>query len=226
MFDSSRQSFRRPLAVLLNLVALVVLCTMSGCISGRIGGSEPSDKVIDELRTDNIALKREVATLQKNIDQRLAEIDTLQQQVNGARPMSGVDAPSLASLKFGRYTAAVDTDGDKRDDLIRLYIQTLDQQSRFLPVAGKATVQAVLLLPDHEPLVLSRIELTPKQWDESYRTGLTGTHYTVDMPLTGPGASAMDALKKGVHEITVMVSFTDAATGAAVQAQATYPVRR
>lgn len=215
----------RSLGVSLAAAGLV-LCTLTGCISGRLGGSQPPDVVINELRDDNIALKEQVASLQKNIDARLAEIDTLRQQVDGARPLQGVDAPRVVKLEFGRYSSAVDRDGDKRDDVIRLYLKTMDQQGRFLPASGKATLQAVLLRAGKEPLTLATVEIDPQAWDKSYRTGLTGTHFSLELPLTGTDSTALNTLKKGPHDITVMISFTDAATGATLNLQGTYTARR
>lgn len=203
-----------------------VLLTTTGCINGRLGGSQPPDLVIDELRTDNIALKAQLVTLQKNIDARLAEIDTLQQQVAGAQPLAGVDAPRVVKLEFGRYSSAVDRDGDKRDDIIRLYLKTMDQHGRFMPASGKATVQAVLLRPNKEPLTVMTVEVDPQAWDKSYRTGMTGTHFSLELPMSGTDSAALNTLKKGVHDITVMVSFTDAATGATLNLQGMYAVRR
>lgn len=221
------QSFGRRLSKLLKVICMAGLfLTTSGCISGRLGGSQPPDVVINDLRDNNNALQKEVAALQKNIDQRLAEIETLQQQVQGAMPLAGVTAARVVKLGFGRYSSAVDTDGDKRDDLIKLYVQPMDQQGRFLPATGEATIQAILLRADNQPLPLGQVALSPQAWDKAYRTGLTGTHFSVELPLAGTDSTALNTLKKGVHQITVVVKFTDAATGASISHQAVYAVRR
>ena len=221
------RSFGRRLSKLLKVICMAgLLLTASGCISGRLGGSESPDVVINELRDNNNALKEEVARLQKSIDLRLAEIDTLQQQVQGAMPMAGVPAARVVKLHLGRYSSAVDTNGDKRDDMIRLYVQPLDQQGRFLPATGEATIQAILLREDDGPLPLAKLTLSSDVWDKSYRTGLTGTHFSIELALAGTDSAALNTLKKGMHQITVMVSFTDAGTGTSISQQAVYAVRR
>lgn len=226
MIDSPRHFLRLPYAALFTTAAALVLCTMSGCISGRVGGSMEPDEVINELRQDNIALKEEVATLQKNIETRMLEIETLEQQVKGARPMAEVAPSRVVEIKFDRYSSAIDSDGDKRDDMIRLYIKPIDQEGRFTPASGKASVQAVVLRTDREPLPLAQLDVNPDMWNKAYRTGAWGTHFTLELPLTGTDSTALNTLKKGIHQITVMVTFTDAATGARVSHQAVYPVSR
>ncbi len=212
--------FHRPLSCLL-LPALMVAGLLSaapGCIAGRIGGSTDLDTVIDDLRKENLALTRQVAELEQALQDRQAHIGTLEQQLRGAQPVEGADVPRAVAISFDRFSGAVDTNSDTRDAVIRLYVRPRDQQGRFLPVSGTASLQAVAIRPQQEPVVVARQQLTTAQWDGAYRSGVTGTHYTLELPLPA-------SLPRGVKELTVQVTLTDGATGVELSHQSVMAVR-
>jgi len=188
-----------------------------GCSgTARIGGSTPTDEVIDELRVENDELREEVAALQERIALRLAEIEALEQKRGPVAPASAVDgaeAPRLAALRFDRYSGAVDTDGDAVDDLIRVYVRPFDQDGRFLPVAGRAVLQAVVIEPGREPAELASRTFTPAEFKAAYRSSFTGTHYTLELPLPAD-------LDPSLTAVTLKLTFTDAATGVTLSRQA------
>lgn len=190
------------------LMAMLALAV--GCSQPRIGGSQPPDEVIDELRDENQALKDEIAKLQRNIELRLAEIDTLNQQASADGPdAQGRRAASplqMQTLALDRFTGLVDSDGDGRADVIRAYVQPRDGQDRFLPVKATATMQAVILQPQREPVVLAQRVWDAAAWDDAYRSGFTGSHYTLELPLDEP-------LAADAGPVTLVIAVTDASHG-------------
>lgn len=156
----------------------------------------------DELRAQRLELRQRVATLEEDLQQRLGEIEALRAQVEGpSAQLPGARPPVFAAVKLGRYTGPVDVDGEGGDDLIRLYVKTLDQQGRMLPVAARAVVQAVHLRPDAEPVLYAERTWEPDAFDAAYRTGFTGTHYTLELPLDDDAPD----------ELTVKITVTSAA---------------
>ncbi len=176
----------------------------------------------DELRRSNLELNREVEALEKKLALRTDEVQALHQQLNGSATGSatqpGVAQPTLARVEIGRYSGPVDADGDGHDDLIRLYLRTLDGQGRMFPLPATALV-GLLEISDHDaPRLLASSAWDQKEFDASYREGFTGTHYTLELPLPPrPDRPIPDAL--------IRVSVTDARTGTNVTVQQTYPLR-
>jgi hypothetical protein len=192
-------------------VLLLLLLTLSGagCVA-RLGGKP---NAADQVRRENLQLKKLVEDLKRNLELRTGELASLRQQLDwGPHPMPGAESPALAKIAFGRYCGAVDTDGNEGDDQIRVYVHTLDQRGRMLPVAGRATLQAVLIEPGAAPSLIAERRFDPSQWDAAYRSGLAGTHYTLELPLP-------ETLPRGGVEATLKLSFTQADTGAQFSAQ-------
>ena len=192
---------------------LVLPCLLASCVPERVGGDREPDVVIHELRREKFALTDEVDNLERRIDSRLAQIIELERRfADGRVSVESVavgDLPRLVELRFGRYSAAVDTDDDGRDDLIRLFVLTLDQKGRFLPVAGRADIQAVRIEPDTTLSVVADLAMTVAEFDRAYRSSFMGTYYRLDLPLAADPAHAR-------RSVTVKVSITDGATGSTV----------
>lgn len=162
----------------------------------------------DLLRAERLELQREVARLQEQVELREAQLAAAHQQLDGdTHPVEGARPPQLAKLKLDRYTSAVDTDRDGRDDLVRVYLRTLDGRGRFLPVAGRATLQVVNIREGEEPLVLAERTYPPGEFEETYRSTVTGTHYTLEVPLP-------DNLPDDIEDAAAKVTFTEGVTGA------------
>ena len=195
------------------LRAAACACAALLALGCRTGSFENEN---DDLRRRNMELAEQVAELQDRIELRENEIDALEQQLHdGTKPMEGVASPRLVAVRLGRYSGPLDTDGDGVDDQVRVYVQTLDQQSRFMPVAGRASLQIAHVQPEQEPKLIAERVYESADLDAAYRTGLTGTHYTLETPLPQP-------LPAGVGQITVTVFVTSADTGATLSDTQTF----
>lgn len=185
-----------------------------GCRSHRIGGEIPPDQAIHDLRREKAQLIREVEDLERKLELRVAQIDALEQQSEAASAHDPggprEDLPMVVAIDFGRYSGPVDTDDDGQDDLIRIFVHTLDQEGRFLPVAGYADVQAVAMEPDRPPVVVSRRQINSAALNDAYRSSFMGTHYRIELTLPNEVAG---------RQVTVKVSITDARSGATVSGE-------
>jgi len=216
---SVKASFSRPVSRWLLAASLLAsLTVLPGCISGRIGGSTELDQVIDELRQDNLALRRQVTELEQTLADRQAYIEVLNQQLKGSQPVEGAQVPKAVGIEFDRFSGVVDTNGDQAADVLRVYVRPRDQKGRFLPVAGAASVQVVSIRSGQDPLTIASANYSAQQWEEAYRSGVTGTHYTLELPLP-------EKMPKGVRDLTVLVVLTDGATGAELSHQAVMSLR-
>jgi len=171
----------------------------------------------DKLRAANMQLHREIQKLHGSVK---AKADQLQALESSTTPPADPDAdiPRLSYIEFGRYSTAIDDNGDGYDDLVRLYLLTLDHQKRFIPVAGKAVVQVDHLVPGQKPVQLAVEIFDPQTFDHAYRSGLTGSHYTLDIAL--PKGDVM----KNVTSLTVSLSLTDVQYGKTFTRQIVLPV--
>lgn len=197
------------------LVLAVALMSLPACSRGPRNFENENDR----LRAQNLELRRSVESLEKTLTRRDAELATLRERLDGARPLAGVPAPALTTVELDRYSGPVDTDGDGRDEVMRLYLKTRDQHGRALPVEGVADVRLVLLGDeDQEPASLLGRAYEAEALRERYRNGFTGTHYTFELPL--------DAAPSGVSSVAARVRLTNAATGVAHEATGAYTVTR
>jgi len=189
----------------LSIITTGLLLTLTACGPSTDTLSEQND----ELRRDNLELRREVDELNRRIEGRLAHLRALENQSDD--PVAAADRPTLTSIAFARFSGLSDEDGDGGFDTARVYIKTYDQRKRFLPVAGSATLKVVNIPADGEPTVLAEQAYDADAWEQAFRSGFAGTHYTLEAPLTLP----LDR----EDTVTIQVTVTDAATGASFTRQ-------
>jgi hypothetical protein len=114
------------------------------------------------------------------------------------------------SVRFDRLSRLTDRNSDGRPDEAVVYLQTLDQHGRFLPAAGRAELTVTVTGPDGGAAVLGEARFDPPAFAEAFRSGLTGSHFTLSVSLSGsPG--------QPIGEATASLRFTDAATGVTLE---------
>lgn len=190
-------------------IALILLATLLifGC------GSRNFTNENDRLRAENLQLKQQIKESESKLNLRIGEIKSLRQRIDRSdAAIQGANLPILTKLKFDRYTSALDRDGDGVDDVIRIYLRTLDQHGRFMPVAALVVVQSVVIQQYEPPFLLAERTLQPEQFDTCYRTSWTGTHYTLELELPNP-------LPAGIQNATTKISLTEAISGIQLTAQ-------
>lgn len=201
---------RRTFAIALSLC--VLLPAAAGC-SRKVGGSklQQLEARVDELEATN----RKLAAERNELDAKVTELSRALDAATGTSAGAVVAAlPRCAGLEFDRLTSLVDRDGSPGFEGVDAYVRTLDGRRRFVQVAGTLRVQ-VLAYPeadakDSAPRVLGEVTLGPEALREAYRSGLTGTHYAVALPLARPiGGSENDRALL----IELVAQFDDLVTG-------------
>lgn len=193
------------------LTLLTALC-LTGC------GPKNFVNENDKLRKENLGLKQQVGELNEQMELRLGEIETLRAASAGQRAIKDADPPVLAKIEFDRYTSAVDTDNDGRDDLIRIYLTPLDHHGRLFPVAGRLKLQAVAIQDDAPPALIASRTYEPNEFDDAYRANFTGYHYTLELKLP-------DSLDPTITSTTARATFTEAITGVVFSHEKIIPIK-
>ncbi len=197
------------------VLALSLPSFLTACAPTRVGGSKSPDTVLNQQREELYQLRREVETLEEKLDLQLAQLKAYEARLQGEPRVDGVDAsdlPQAVKVVFKSQSGPIDTDNDRAPDQVVLYIQTVDQAGRFIPVAGVATAQLTVTAAGGAPTELASRTWQPKPFARTYRSGITGTHYTLELDLP-------DKLPDGAAEATAVITINDASTGNTLTAQ-------
>lgn len=160
-----------PLAALL---AAVLLGT--GCSASR------TSRANDRLRAENATLEQDVRRLERREQELLGEVRRLSGEV-GEVPASVLAAtPRVAGLEIGSFSHVTDASGDGALDEFVVYVEPVDGMGRFIQLAGPLVATATVLPPGGAPVLVGQIELDAVAVRAIWRSGLTGTHYTVRIP--------------------------------------------
>lgn len=198
---------------------MLLACLVSVGCSARVGGDGQSlTQHNDELRRDNLELRQQIEETQTQLGLLESELRVYRDDAAAGQAIPGVTPPVFTGLTLGRYSGPVDTDGDGRDDELRLYVKPTDQRGRTLVLPGRAKVQ-LLRLGGASPEVVADPAWDPAAWDDAYRSGFTGSHYSLVVPLSAE-------LPEDLDQLTVLVELTDAARGTVRRVQTVYPLDR
>jgi hypothetical protein len=215
---TSRRLIRTPTGLRPWAFAFAAL-TLLGC------GGKPKDfdNENDALRRKVLDLETRVSSLSAENGELAAKIAELTRERDVMVEGSSVSAevieslPRCAAIEFARYSGPADRDGTPGIDVIEVFVRPFDGRRRFVQVAGRLTVSAVLLPPSSDgqtpqPQLLGSVTLGPRELREAYRSGPLGTHYSVSIPLDPPNqilngtvvisAELDDAVTGVVHRTT------------------------
>ena len=164
----------------------------------------------DKLRAERLSLQQQIDELQKKLVLREDELRATREQMDDPLPpVEGVEPPRLAGVVLGLYSGPIDTDGDAVLDGLRVYVRPVDQHLRQMTAEGTARVRLITTPAEGEPVTILDQTYDPDTFHAAYRSGVTGTHYTLkaDLPDERPANA------------TLHVSLTDAVTGKVFKAQ-------
>lgn len=190
---------------------LTLALLLTGCGSATIGGAKGFSTANDELRAKVAALEAENAQLKATkaeLEGNLAQEERVRRglisaDVLAAIPVcSGITIDSLSGL----YPASSESAPTRCD----IYLEPFDGRRRFVQIVGNLRAEVLALHPSAAaaaPVVIGTLSLSPAQLREAYRSGLTGTHYSLEVPITSPQV----ALHKA--DLVIRVQFEDALTG-------------
>lgn len=191
---------------------------LGACNSAHVGGASAPAAANDALRSQVLALEDKVRALEAERDELKAKLSEEQRVRAGALSEEVVAAiPRCAGIDFGSLSGFEPADPAKPPTMVVAYIDPRDGRGRFVQMVGTLKVAAMLAPPagqSGEPRQLGAVTLTPARLRDAYRSGITGTHYTVEIPL-----SEADSAKARDGELLLTAEFLDAITGRAHQAK-------
>lgn len=164
----------------------------------------------DKLRAERMSLQQQIDDLQNKLALREGELQATRDQLKDPLPpVEGVDPPRLAGIVLGLYSGPIDMDGDAKYDGLRVYVRPVDQHSRQMTATGTARVRLIVTPAQGDPETILDKTYAPDVFHAAYRSGVTGTHYTLkaDLPENPP------------TNATLHVSLSDAATGKVFKAR-------
>lgn len=203
------------------LCMLSVMLALGACSQRRFANDA------DALRERVLDLETQLADLERRnseLQYKLREAQTTVELPEGADEDIREHLPTVTEITIGRLSHARDTTGDGRPDTLMLYIQPEDGMGRFMQIAGEVLVNAVIVPPDDDAITIGRERLGPAEVREAYRSGITGTHYTITVPLTLP--ERVDEAWKQSQQASVRVSYVSGVTGQRYDAERSIPLVR
>lgn len=195
------------------LTAWITLAfALSGC------GQRHFANESDVLRARVLELETEAAALEKRIAELEAELSA--SAAPDPRPPEIIaNTPHVTGISIGRLSHLRDTDEDGTPDMLIVYIDSTDGRGRFVQLVGHLTVHAALLPARAEARTIGRRLLAPGEVRAAYRSGVTGTHYTIEVPVSLPEDAGEFA------ECDVRATYDDGRTGKRFEAHRAISLR-
>ena len=178
----------------------LAMISLSGCGSSLT--SDEADalrrKVLD-LEKMNLQMSLRTTELEAELKRQSAGLDSLPVEIRE-------NTPRVARLTIGRLSHARDDDDDGRSETLLIYVDPEDGFGRFVQLVGTLTVHAAILPADRDAITIGRFTLKPGPLRAAYRSGFSGMHYTIELPIQlSPENSGQTCL--------VRVIFKDGLTG-------------
>lgn len=179
-----------------------------------------------DFSTENDTLRTQIMDLQGRVDQLQRRNRELESELQAASTVSDSlpaevrqAIPHPVELSIGRLSHARDSNQDSTVDELLIYLQPRDGMGRMVPLVGELAVNAAILPAQGDAATIGRVTLNPLQLRDAYRAGITGTHYTVQVPVKLP-----PDLRES--EAIVRAIFTDGQTGQTLTAQRSIPLQQ
>lgn len=192
---------------------------LAALLAAGIGCRSDFSTPDDALRRRVLEQDQQIATLQTDLTLRKRQIAGLQAELAvyaaGDHPTTalpeGVEVPRFAGLEADSYSGLADDDGDGLPEVVRLFVDPVDQLGRMLPVAGTLTARVVRLGEQEPGTVVAEQRYEPPAWDGQYRDGFTGPYYVVEVPLPDEVRPSLAGRRNG--ELVVRVELEQVGTG-------------
>lgn len=173
----------------------LAMISLSGCGSSLT--SDEADalrrKVLD-LEKMNLQMSLRTTELEAELKRQSAEFGELSLEIRE-------NTPRVARLTIGRLSHARDNDDDGRSETLLIYVDPEDGFGRFVQLVGTLTVHAAILPADRDALTIGRFTLKPGPLRAAYRSGFSGMHYTIELPIQlSPENSGQTCLVRVIFE--------------------------
>ena len=171
------------------------------------------------FRNENDQLRARVLDLQQQVESLTSRTSELESALAAATASPDqiseairANLPYVAEISLSRLSFARDDDGDGQVDAVVLYVQPEDGLGRFTQMTGLVSAHVAILPAGADAITLGRIELDPGALRQAYRSSVTGTHYTIVVPVRTNSASS-------TAEAIARVQYTDGLSGRVLSAE-------
>lgn len=202
---------RRP-ADLLTLLSLAAV--LGGC---TLGGSRSASAENDRLRKAMIEKDARIAALEGDKAELIVKLAAGDRTGLRLPPDAAATLPVATGADVGRFSGLLPANSKVAASACRVEFSPRDGHGRFVPIAGRAMVRVLLATTDGTPpRALGEATLDAPAVRAAYRSGLTGTYYECEVPLTAPLERSGDD-----PAVVVRLELTDAMTGEVLKAERT-----
>lgn len=201
------------------VAAWATLLSLGACTVTAVPPTEA-----DRNREKVVELENEVATLQRRVTELETALAAAERQapsrVDGTPVPSEVlaTAPFATALRVGRFSGVVEESA--RGRLLRLYLEPVGARGDVVQVAGSATIEVLWIDPAGVSHQVAREALDPAAWRDRFRSGFMGRHYTVEVPLAGPGLPSQPQ-----GSLLARVAVEDGLTGRSLSTESLFDLR-
>lgn len=163
----------------------------------------------ERLREEVLALEEQARDLLRVNQELRAELASTSSTNNldQLAPEIREATPHLAKISLGRLSHVTDDDLDGLADSLVIYVNAVDGWSRPIQLIGSMAVSVLIVTPQGDPSSIGFAHLGPLELREAYRSGLTGSHYTIAVELVDQREPP------ATDQCIVRVEFFDALTG-------------
>lgn len=197
---------------------MAALLGAGGCRT-RIGGGDAAEAANLAMRVTELEREVQVQTLRAN------EAEAKMRAMPSADADVLLATPALAAIEIDRLS------GPSRSDVagFPVFVRALDGRGRFLQVVGRLEVEVFVEEGAAGGAGAERVggaTLGPLEVREAYRSGITGTHYRVE--ILASDAFVRSPAYRGAlarYTLRIVARFDDARTGQRVEATTIIPAR-
>jgi hypothetical protein len=183
--------------------SLFVLVFTVGCESpGTPGKSSPSQQVQQ--------LTEQKANLQKQLEQARTDNERLRRQVEALSKLPGDKRADvvyhLQAVKIGRFTNLYDENKDGKKETLIVYVQPVDETGDVIKAAGAVEVQLWDLNKKETESLIGQWRIEPNEIKKLWFDSIVATSYRLTFDVAGK----VENLDK---PLTVKIAFTDYLSG-------------
>lgn len=204
-------------------IALALLpLLLAGCGSLRLGGERSVSEENDRLRALVHEQRERIRALEGERDELKVKLAAANQARGEALPQEVVDAlPAVTAVRISMLSGLEPVDATRPATGVSVTFEPLDGRSRVTQAVGTVSIEAYLM-PEGagEPRKIAQAKLSPGELRDAYRSNLTGTYYTVTLPLAEP----MER-RGATPGLLIRLEFADALTGQVHRAERLLPGR-
>lgn len=199
------------------IAAALACALLAGC------GPRNFENENDRLRRKALDLQKQLETARGEAAELAAKLAESERARSGAIDAEAAAAlPRAVRLDLESLSGPLDKDGVPGPEAADVYLQPKDARGRFVPVAGRLVVEVFDVPPaseNAEPRRLGRIELSPGELRDAYRSSLLTLNYSVRVPFDRPNRPVSG-------DILIRAELRDGITGLTHADELLRPARR